>query len=72
MKKFELRGNQPLLTEIVNLTFAKFTSFRTTKVNLQRSVKYLRAITMCRTFTHERRYFSSIFKLIGKVSFSNE
>ena len=53
---------QNLLTKIL----AKITNSAGTDVALQTSVNYLRALTMCSTFTTGCRYYKSFIKGIGK------
>ena len=53
--------------KLSTLNIAKFTTSTKTDITLQTSVKLLRAITMCTTFTPDWRYDTSIIKLIANV-----
>ena len=55
------------LQKLSTLTIAKQTTSTRTDITLQTSVKKLRAITMCSTFTPYCRYDTNINKLIGDV-----
>ena len=53
--------------ELLNLTIAKLTTSTKTSNTLKTSVKELRAITMCRTYTPDCQYDNSIIELFANV-----
>ena len=59
------------LQKLSTLTIAKFTISTRTYFTLQTSVKYLRAIPMCSSFTRGCGYDNSTYFLLGDVNFPN-
>ena len=55
------------LEKLSTLTIAKMTTSTRTDIMLQTSMKLLRAITMCSTFTPDCRYDKSLINLITNV-----
>ena len=63
--------SKKFLQKMSNLTIAKFTISTKTYFTLQTSVKYLKAITMCSSFTPDCGYDNSTVFLIGDVNCPN-
>ena len=67
VKKFEIHGNQFILTESVDLAQREFSISTGTDFTLQTSLKQLRAITMCSAFTPDCGSDKSTIILIEDV-----
>ena len=66
-QKFELHCDQFKLTDIFNLSIAKFTNSTGIVITLQTSVEKMTVITVCTALTNDCWYDKSIIKPIGNV-----
>ena len=67
LKKFELHGNQFILTEIVNLNHREFHHLYKNRDYVANKCERIVAITMCSAFTPDCGYDNSTIILIGDV-----
>ena len=72
VKKFEVYGNQFILTEIVNPSHRLIHQFYKNHITLHKSAKYLRTFRMCNTLKLNCRYKKSTITIISSLHCRNK